>query len=55
MRIFLATWLEDNQGVSLTNQNVKNRLMSFFFLRQMKGDTKQFIKRYVTTGIGKKT
>ncbi len=54
MKIHLATWLEDNQGKSLTKQNAKNRLMSYFFLKQMKGSATEFIKRYVTTGIGAK-
>ena len=30
MRIFLATWPEDNQGVGLTKAGNTNRLMSFF-------------------------
>jgi len=53
VRIFLATWLEENQGVSLTKQNAKHRLMSYYFLRTLKNDP-NYIKRYVETGIGKK-
>ena len=34
MKIFKATWLEDNQGDSLTKVGAKCRLMSFFFLSQ---------------------
>ena len=51
-KVFLATWLEENQAVSLTGAGAEHRLMSFFFLRQYKGDLIGYIKRYVTTGIG---
>jgi len=53
VRIFLATWLESNQAVSLTKQNAKHRLMSYYFLRTLKNDP-QYVKRYVETGIGDK-
>lgn len=54
MRIFLATWLEENQAVSLTKQNAKHRLMSYYFLREIKNDP-NYVKRYARTGIGKKS
>lgn len=53
MKIFLATWLEENQAVSLTNQNARHRLMSYYFLKQIKNDP-GYVKRYAKTGIGKK-
>jgi hypothetical protein len=49
MKIYLATWLEDNQGVTLTEAKCKNRLMSYFFIGQGKFD----IRTYVKTGLGK--
>ncbi len=52
-KIHLATWLEANQAVSLTKQNAKHRLMSYYFLRTLKNDP-QYVKRYVETGIGDK-
>ena len=45
MKIYLATWLEDNQGETLTKINCKNRLMSYYFLKDFK-----FLKQYVRTG-----
>ena len=53
MKIYFATWLEDNQGVSLTKQNAKHRLMSYYFLRTVKNNS-NYVKRYVETGIGDK-
>jgi hypothetical protein len=48
MKIFLATWLEHNQGVTLTKARAKNRLMSYFFI---KDDLKNFdIREYVRRG-----
>ncbi len=32
VRIYLATWLEDNQGVSLTKANARRRLISYYFV-----------------------
>jgi len=51
MKIYLATWLEDNQGTTLTKVGAKNRLMSFFFLKDTK---RNFLKRYIRTGLGGK-
>ena len=51
MRIYLATWLEDTQWLALTKVGSKNRLMSFFFLKDTE---RNFIKRYVRTGLGGK-
>jgi len=50
MKIYLATWLEQNQGVTLTKANYINRLMSYFFISQGKFDAKE----YHETGIIKK-
>ena len=48
MKIFLATWLEDNQGKSLTENNNVRRLMSYYFI---KTGSKNFdLKRYVEGG-----
>jgi len=46
MKIYLATWLEDNQGKTLTKAQNKNRLMSYFFISQGKFD----IEKYVESG-----
>jgi len=50
MKIYLATWLEQNQGVTLTKANYTQRLMSYFFISQGKFDAKEYHK----TGIIKK-
>lgn len=47
MKIFLATWLEDNQGLTLDKINAKNRLLSYFFLKET---SLNFLKKYVTYG-----
>lgn len=48
MKIFLATWLEDNQGKTLTKIDYRNRLLSYFFISQ----SNQFdLKTYVRRGI----
>ena len=48
MKIFLATWLfEEQQGKALTKRGHKNRLLSYFHTQQKKD---KFIK-YVKTGI----
>ena len=47
MKIFLATWAEDGQGVGLTKAGNKNRLMSYFFLQK---ENKNYIKQYVRHG-----
>ena len=52
MKLYLASWLEQSQGVSLTNQNAIHRLLSFFFLKQYKGDSCEYLRNYVKTGIG---
>ena len=48
MKIFLATWTEDNQGETLSKVDYKNRLMSYFFLRDVKDD--DFVLEYVFRG-----
>ena len=47
MRVFLATWLEDNQGEALSKANYRNRLMSYFFLKEAKP---RFLPVYVLNG-----
>jgi hypothetical protein len=47
MKIYLATWMEDNQGRTLTRAGNKKRLLSYFFLRQAKLIS---IKEYVING-----
>jgi hypothetical protein len=49
MKIYLATWLEANQGVTLSAMDYKERLISYYFLKAAKsiGD----IESYITTGI----
>lgn len=47
MKIYLATWLEPNQGQTLTKIGYKNRLMSYFFLKDGSINT---VKKYVKTG-----
>ena len=49
MRIYLATWLEDNQGISLTKVSARHRLMSFFFIRS--GKIKFSLLKYIRYGI----
>ena len=49
MKIYLVTWLEDNQGATLTKVGSRNRLMSFFFLKDTE---RNFLKRYIRTGLG---
>jgi len=48
MRIFLATWAEDNQGLGLTGAGCYNRLMSYWFVSK---ETKNFLKSYVRSGV----
>ena len=48
MRIYLATWLEHNQAVTLTNMNYTRRLMSYFFIKQ---DEKFDPREYVRKGV----
>jgi len=47
LNIYFATWMEDNQGVTLTNIEANKRLLSYFFLREIKSD---FLKKYVELG-----
>ncbi len=49
MKIFLATWCEDNQGVTLTKAWATNRLLSYYFCRQQAD--KFNLPEYVTTGL----
>ena len=48
MKIHLATWLEENQGATLTKAGAENRLMSYFFIKDR---TKNFdLRQYVEKG-----
>jgi len=47
MNIYLATWLEDNQGKTLTRVDCENRLLSYFFIKQ---NDKFDLKGYVIDG-----
>ncbi len=49
MKIFLATWLEDNQGQTLTKTGCNNRLLSYYFLKDA---PKGFLDKYSKTGTG---
>lgn len=48
MKIYLATWLEDNQGKTLTKIDYKNRLLSYFFIQQ---DKNFDLREYVIKGL----
>ena len=50
MRIFAATWFEDNKGQHLTAAGVKLRLVSYHKLR-MDGHLVRGLPIYVKTGI----
>lgn len=49
MKIFLATWTEDNQGQTLTKAEAFNRLLSYYFLQQLEKKD-EFIETYVLNG-----
>lgn len=48
MQIFFATWQEQNQGESLTNKKASNRLLSYFFIKEINSSD---IIEYVIKGI----
>ena len=51
MKIFLATWLEDNQGLTLTKAKGMRRLLSYHFIRtDPKGASGFDLKCYVESG-----
>jgi len=50
MRIYFATWLEGDQGVTLTKVKASRRLMSYYFLRDA---TRDFVENYVRDGFYK--
>jgi hypothetical protein len=50
MRIYLATWLEDNQGATLSKAGGDRRLMSYYFLKAVV-DPSRFLREYVRTGF----
>jgi hypothetical protein len=47
MKIYLATWTEDNQGETLSKAGVEHRLMSYYFLKEAK---ESFLPQYVKEG-----
>jgi hypothetical protein len=47
MKIFLATWAEDNQGRAMSLVGCKHRLMSYYFLSK---ERESFTKEYVLQG-----
>ena len=49
MRIFHSTWLEKNQGVTLTAMNHERRLISYWFLKDIKD--KKELETYIETGM----
>lgn len=54
MKVYFATcWMNRNFDEILTNKKAKNRLISFFFIRQQKNNTK-LLKEYITKGITSK-
>jgi hypothetical protein len=48
MIVYLATWLEDNQGESLSKIGSKYRLMSYYFLRVSKDPL--LLEKYTSSG-----
>lgn len=50
MNIYLATWLEDNQSVTLTLACAEKRLMSYFFLKDVQ-DKDAFFESYINHGV----
>lgn len=46
MIIYLATWMEDNQGITLTKVGNTQRLMSYFFLKDI-----NILQDYIRDGI----
>ena len=48
MIVYLATWLEDNQGESLSKIGSKHRLMSYYFLRVCKDPL--LLEKYTSSG-----
>jgi len=44
MIIYLATWAEDNQGDTLSKGRCKNRLLSYFFLKDL---GPEWLKEYI--------
>ncbi len=53
MRIFFATWMDENFGQILNNKDAKNRLVSYFFIKEQKVSPVNF-KRYIKKGVTKK-
>lgn len=50
MNIYFATWLEDNQAITLTRAEGNKRLLSYFFIRAVE-DHDEFYKTYIGKGI----
>jgi hypothetical protein len=48
MKIYLATWTEQNQGVSLNALKKRDRLISYYFLQDV---PPEWVEIYVRTGV----
>jgi hypothetical protein len=46
--VFIATWAEDNQGRSLTEAEITNRLLSYYFLKDLPND---WLEMYSKNGV----
>ena len=51
LHIYFATWLEDNQGVTLTALEAEKRLMSYYFIAVRSGGPQFSLEDYVETGL----
>ena len=47
MKVYLATWVEDNQGESLTDEGADKRLLSYWFVKDLPGND---FRRYAGAG-----
>lgn len=46
---YYATWMEDNQGITLTKEKKDLRLLSYYFISSSKRENS--LRRYFTTGV----
>ena len=49
MKIYLATWVNDPDGITLTNKDARRRLTSFHFIKEHKLSG-NLLKEWVQTG-----
>lgn len=49
MKVYFATWMDNNFGEILTNKKAKNRLISFFFIKAQKNNG-LLLRQYVKLG-----